>query len=63
MKLKLRKIRLKKGFTQKKLAAKLGLDRSMISRYENGETPLTVDTIYRLTRILKVSVSDLLPDR
>lgn len=55
----LRKIRLAKGFTQEKLANELGVEISQISRIERGIINTSVVTVYQLSKILNINVSDL----
>jgi len=50
----LRKIRLKKKMSQGDIAKVLGVDRGYISKIENGKKNLTIATIERIARVLKV---------
>jgi len=56
----LRKIRLKKKMSQGDIAKLLGVDRGYISKIENGKKNLTLATIAKLAKVLRVSVVDLL---
>lgn len=49
-----------KGFSQQELADKIGIDRSTISRIENGEIETTIDNAIKIAKILSVGVSDLI---
>lgn len=55
----LREIRLSKGFTQEQLANELGIEISQISRIERGVINTSVITLYQITKVLKVDVSQL----
>ena len=57
---RLKEIRTKKGFSQKRLAAKLFVTRSTVARWENGSRLPDVKTISNLADILGVSVDTLL---
>ncbi len=50
-----RKIRIKKGFSQEAFADEAQLDRSYMGRIERGENNPTVTTVYRIARALRVS--------
>jgi transcriptional regulator with XRE-family HTH domain len=50
----LRKARLTKKLSQKKLADKLGVTTATVSRYETGERKLSVETSKRIAEILEV---------
>lgn len=47
--------------TQEEIATKLGISRQTYNGYEQGQ-PMQTDLIYKAARVLKVAVSDLLPD-
>ena len=51
--------RLKEGFTQAQLAAKLKIRQNMISDYERGKRHLAPDMATRLAKALKIKVSRL----
>ncbi len=55
----LRTIRLAKGFTQEQLANELGVEISQISRIERGVINTSMTTIYEISKILKINISDL----
>jgi ribosome-binding protein aMBF1 (putative translation factor) len=46
------------GYTQKELAAKLGVSQAMVSRWENGEENLTIATLAKLSKALNVELSN-----
>ncbi|WP_430399921.1 helix-turn-helix domain-containing protein [Flavobacterium sp.] len=54
----LRKLRLKKGFTQESLANELGVEISQISRIERGVINTSVTTMYAISKILEVNTDD-----
>ena len=56
----IKKLRIKRGFTQKELAIMLLKDESTISLYESGKREPNLRTIVKLARCLSVSIDDLL---
>jgi transcriptional regulator with XRE-family HTH domain len=56
---KLRLTRLAKGFTQEQLANELGVEISQISRIERGVINTSITTLYGISKILNVSISEL----
>lgn len=56
---KLRLARLAKGFTQEQLANELGVEISQISRIERGVINTSVTTLYSISKILDVTISEL----
>ncbi len=46
----------KAGLSQAQLAEKLGTDQASISRIETGQTNMTVDTLARIAKVLKLKV-------
>lgn len=54
--MKLKEIRTTKGFTQKELAEKVGVDTSSISKYETGVAEPSYDVLMKLSRVLGVSI-------
>lgn len=52
-------IRIEKGFTQDDLATILAVDKSYISRIENGRINLTVNSILKISEALKVNIVEL----
>lgn len=57
---KIKNIRIKKGWTQKEFAKKLGIPSSSYSNYENGNRAPTADTILKIADALGVSASYLM---
>ncbi|MBG6110974.1 transcriptional regulator with XRE-family HTH domain [Flavobacterium sp. CG_9.10] len=56
---KLRLTRLAKGFTQEQLANELGVEISQISRIERGVINTSITTLYGISKVLNVSISEL----
>lgn len=57
---KLKKARLKAKFTQKELAEKVGVHVNYYARIERGEENPSLETLKKLTKILKIKSSDIL---
>ena len=57
---KLRKLRKESGLTQKQLADRLGLAKSIVNYYENGSRYPSYDVLVKLARIFHVSTDYLL---
>lgn len=55
----LRKLRLAKGFTQEQLANELGIEISQISRIERGVINTSITTLYSISKVLNLDVSEL----
>ena len=55
----LRLSRLAKGFTQERLANELGVEISQISRIERGVLNTSVTTLYGLSKVLCIDISEL----
>lgn len=55
----LRLTRLAKGFTQEQLANELGVEISQISRIERGVINTSITTLYSISKVLNVDVSEL----
>ena len=58
----IKKYREIRDFSQKYVAAKMGISQNAYSKIENGITQLTVHHVKELARILDVPVTDLLRD-
>ncbi len=56
----MKKIRLEKGMSQGDICRELGLDRAYISNVENGKQNLTLSTMDKVAKVLRVSVEQLL---
>ena len=57
----IRNRRLQLKMTQESLALQCGIDRSYMGRIERGEVNLTVEKIYEIASVLKISPKELLP--
>ncbi len=58
---RVREIREAKGWTQREIADRVGIDDYYISRLENGHINPTLATLQKLARALEVEVRDLFP--
>ena len=56
----LRMTRLKKGYSQERLAEKAGLDRTFVSMIERGRRRPTLETAKKLADAMQVSLSSLI---
>ncbi len=54
----LRQLRLSKGYSQEQLAIELDVEISQISRIERGVINTSVTTIYAISKVLKIDVSE-----
>lgn len=59
---KIKEIRKRKNITQEQLAKKLGVKRSVISKYENGTVNMTLKTMLKIAMELDVSVDDFISE-
>ncbi|MEQ4787788.1 helix-turn-helix transcriptional regulator [Morganella morganii] len=59
---KIQEIRKLNGLSGDDLAKKLGLTQQQISRYESGQSLMTIDTVVMIAHVLHVSVNELLSD-
>lgn len=57
----IRDVRKQKGMTQNELAAKLGINRATLSKYENGQIDPTISQLEEISEFLDVSLYDLIP--
>lgn len=58
--LKLRDIRREKGMSINDVASKVGVGYQTIGRVERGETQMTVENLYKISKVLNVPLSKLL---
>lgn len=56
---KIRKMRIKKGVSQAKMAEKLGISQQAYSKYEIGVTSMSFETALQLAEILDISLDEL----
>lgn len=54
---KIKKLRKEKHLTQTQLAEKLGVDKTQISKIENGKLNMTIQSINRILRALDARIS------
>ena len=57
---KILEIRTKQGLTQDEFAEKLNVTRQAVSRWENGETTPTIDTLKTISELFKVDVCEII---
>jgi putative transcriptional regulator len=57
----LQKVRKAKGFTQEQLAEKIGVSATWIGYIETGIYRPNLKLLYKIARVLKVKVKDLIP--
>jgi transcriptional regulator with XRE-family HTH domain len=62
MRKKIREARLRKAFTQKRLAQEMHVTQSAISQWENGVTVPRLSELLKLCETLDISVSELLDE-
>ncbi|WPR72327.1 helix-turn-helix transcriptional regulator [Flavobacterium sp. NG2] len=48
-----------KGFTQEQLANELGIEISQISRIERGVINTSITTLYSISKVLNIDISEL----
>ena len=56
----LRELRLNANLSQEKLADESGLDRSYISLLERGKAQPTLETLFRLSSVIKIPASEII---
>ncbi len=57
---KVRHLRQSKGFSQEEFAFECGLHRTYIGSIERGETSITINSIEKIAKGLKITMSELL---
>ncbi len=58
----LRKIRKNLNISQVRLAEELGVTFQQVQKYENAKNRISASRLYQICKILKVSISEFLPD-
>jgi transcriptional regulator with XRE-family HTH domain len=53
-------LRKKKGMSQNKLALDIDWERNNLSKIENGQNNVTIDTLIKISKALDVTLSELL---
>lgn len=60
---KIRHLRQQKGLSQVQLAGMIGVNNSLISKLESGETQGSIHTLRKIATALNANVSDLLEEQ
>jgi transcriptional regulator with XRE-family HTH domain len=60
---KMKKARLKRGYTQEYMAEKLGVNKGTVSHYEKGKTFPNEEKLVRVSKVLNVSFDYLLGEQ
>ena len=55
---KIKTLRIRKGMSQETLANECGLDRTYITYVENAKKNVTIETLYKITQALDISLKD-----
>ncbi len=58
---KVRSWRLKRGYTQKDLAGKIGVTYQVVLQYEKGTRKISIEKLYAIAEVLSVGIIDLIP--
>ncbi|WP_264705642.1 WO male-killing family protein Wmk [Wolbachia endosymbiont (group A) of Gymnosoma rotundatum] len=58
---KVRSWRLKRGYTQKDLAGKIGITYQIVLQYEKGTRKISIEKLYAIAEVLSVGIIDLIP--
>lgn len=58
----IRSLRQRTGMTQMDLAKKVGVSQAIISRYENGERSIDLETAATIARALNCTIDDLMKE-
>ncbi|WP_143689003.1 WO male-killing family protein Wmk [Wolbachia endosymbiont of Nilaparvata lugens] len=58
---KVKNWRLERGYTQKDLAEKIGVNYWVILQYEKGNRRISIERLYAITEALSISITDLIP--
>ncbi|WP_265043935.1 WO male-killing family protein Wmk [Wolbachia endosymbiont (group A) of Scambus nigricans] len=58
---KVRSWRLKRGYTQKDLAGKIGVTYQIVLQYEKGIRKISIEKLYAIAKVLSVDIIDLIP--
>ncbi|WP_264375885.1 WO male-killing family protein Wmk [Wolbachia endosymbiont (group B) of Sphaerophoria taeniata] len=53
--------RLKRGYTQKDLAGKIGVTYQIVLQYEKGTRKISIEKLYAIAEILSIGIVDLIP--
>lgn len=55
-----RKLRELKGYSQETLAIEIGISQKQMSRYEKGQTSMTIETLFSIAKELHLEIGELL---
>jgi XRE family transcriptional regulator, regulator of sulfur utilization len=55
----IKRIRKTRGWTQEKMAVRAGLSYEYVNRLENGRVNVSVDTLEKIARCLKIQIVEL----
>ncbi|BET30011.1 hypothetical protein wCauBTS_06180 [Wolbachia pipientis] len=58
---KVKSWRLKRGYTQKDLAGKIGVTYQIVLQYEKGIRKISIEKLYAIAKVLSVDIIDLIP--
>ncbi|WP_265024730.1 WO male-killing family protein Wmk [Wolbachia endosymbiont (group B) of Protocalliphora azurea] len=58
---KVRSWRLKRGYTQRDLAGKIGVTYQIVLQYEKGTRKISIEKLYAIAKVLSVDIIDLIP--
>ncbi|CCE77454.1 MULTISPECIES: WO male-killing family protein Wmk [Wolbachia] len=58
---KARSWRLKRGYTQKDLAGKIGVTYQIVLQYEKGTRKISIEKLYSIAKVLSIGIVDLIP--
>ncbi|WP_341819970.1 helix-turn-helix transcriptional regulator [Wolbachia endosymbiont (group A) of Cydia strobilella] len=58
---KVRSWRLKRGYTQKDLAGKIGVTYQIVLQYEKGTRKISIEKLYSIAKVLSIGIVDLIP--
>ncbi|WP_264338144.1 WO male-killing family protein Wmk [Wolbachia endosymbiont (group A) of Cheilosia soror] len=58
---KIRSWRLKRGYTQKDLARKIGVTYQIVLQYEKGTRKISIEKLYAMAEVLSIGIVDLIP--
>ncbi|WP_341816289.1 helix-turn-helix transcriptional regulator [Wolbachia endosymbiont (group B) of Elophila nymphaeata] len=58
---KVRSWRLKRGYTQKDLAGKIGVTYQIVLQYEKGTRKISIEKLCAIAKVLSINITDLIP--
>ncbi|WP_425385287.1 WO male-killing family protein Wmk [Wolbachia endosymbiont (group B) of Schoenobius gigantella] len=58
---KVKSWRLKRGYTQKDLAGKIGVTYQIVLQYEKGTRKISIEKLYAIAEVLSIGIVDLIP--